>query len=133
MYVSILVMYTGALCQSFSPPTGEICPGDHVTFTCVVTTVVTLWDVTSPQGNITICIYLSNNQIPNTCGPEDRFMLSATDLNGDTMNSSLSVDSITIDLNDTRVECVDGNAITVGSDDICVVGKCYKEFHAFVR
>ena len=128
VYVSILVRYTGALCQSFSPPTGEICPGDHVTFTCVVTTVITVWDVTSPQGNIiTTCTYRSNNPIPNTCGPEDRFMSSVTDVNGDTMNSSLSVDSITIDLNETQVECQDGNSIAVGSDSICIVGKCYKE------
>ena len=60
-------------------------------------------------------------------------MSSATDINGDTMNSSLSVDSITIDLNETQVECQDGNGITIGSDDVCIVGKCYKEFHAFVR
>ena len=40
---------TGVLCQSFSPPTGEICPGDDVTFTCSAG-ATTVWTV-SVGGN----------------------------------------------------------------------------------
>ena len=48
---------------------------------------------------------------------------SQTDVNGDTNNSSLSVDSITVDLNGTLVECHDFASDLIGSHDICIVGK----------
>ena len=115
-------MYTGALCQSFSPHTGEICPGDHVTFTCVLDAFSTLWIVTL-QGDGTVCVYRRDDPDPQSCGPDGRFMSAATDVNGDINNSSLSVDSITIDLNETQVNCTNGVGVTVGSDSVCIVGK----------
>ena len=113
----ISLFYTGVLCQSFSPPTGEICPGDNVTFTCVVLDSATRWTVT-PGGDGGECAYFSSSRTPDMCGPGDRFTSSQTDVNGDINNSSLSVDSITADLNGTLVECAD-----VGSYNICIVGK----------
>ena len=112
---------TGVLCQSFSPPTGEICPGDDVTFTCVADTT-TIWTVT-PGGDDGQCVYVSSAMNEARCGPELRFTSSPTDVNGDVDNSSLSVDSITVDLNGTLVEC--GNAANnlIGLHDICIVGK----------
>ena len=106
----------------------EICPGDDVTFTCVVESGVTRWTV-SPGGNDGVCIYLSSGQTPDTCGPDGRFRSSRTEGSETAANSSLSVVSITEDLNGTMVECADGNNITdiIGSDDICITGKfvCY--------
>ena len=44
-----------------------------------------------------------------------------TDVNGDPSNSSLSVDSIESFLSGVSVACSDGNAIVIGSRDICVI------------
>ena len=120
-YILWTNLSTGVLCQSFSPPTGEICPGDDVTFTCVAD-IATLWTVT-PAGDNGLCIYASSSRLPDMCGPGGRFTSSQTDVNGDTNNSSLSVDSITVDLNETLVECHDLAGDLIGSNDICIVGK----------
>ena len=56
------------------------------------------------------------------CGPAwGRFTSSQTDVNGDINNSSLSVDSITVDLNGTLVECRDFNNDLIDSDNICII------------
>ena len=113
---------SGTLSQ-FTGPSSGICPGDDVTFTCVVnTTVVTLWIVNS-GGMETDCNYNPNMPTIRTCGPGGRFTSSVTDVNGDPNNSSLSVDSVTSDLSGTSVTCADGNAIIIGSRNICVIGK----------
>ena len=113
---------SGTLSQ-FSGPSSGICPGDDVTFTCVVsTTTLTIWTVNS-GGDQTSCTYLRNDPRTETCGPGGRFRSSVTDVNGDPNNSSLSVDSVTSDLSGTSVTCIDGNAIIIGSRDICVIGK----------
>ena len=44
-------------------------------------------------------------------------------MNGDINNSSLSVDSITVDLNGTLVECANATNNLIGSSNICIVGK----------
>ena len=57
-----------------------------------------------------------------------------TDVNGDPSNSSLSVDSVASYLSGVSVTCSDGNAIVIGSRDICVIlgilcvikRKCFK-------
>ena len=116
-----MYMYTGVLSQ-FSPPTGEICSGDNVTFTCVVNTAVTLW-VVGLQGDETECLFRRSSPGQDNCGPGDRFMSNATDVNEDINSSFLRVASITIDLNDTQVRCNDGNDVIIGSDEICIVGK----------
>ena len=109
--------------QNFTGPSGGICPGDDVTFTCVVDAPVTVWTV-NPGGNISDCNYRqSHPTITASCGPGLRFTLSQTDENGDTNNSSLSVVSITNDLNGTSVTCSDGNLNLIGSSTICIIGR----------
>ena len=118
---------TGILCQSFSPPSDEICPRDNVTFTCVVNSVVTLWTV-NDGGGVTQCSYSSNIPLPDMCGPDGRFESSRTDVNGPANNSSLSVDLITNDLNGITVSCRDGGTgVLIGSYDICIIGKNIRE------
>ena len=68
-------------------------------------------------------LYSSSGRQPDMCGPGERFTSSQTDVNGDINNSSLSVDSITVDLNGTLVECRDVNNDLIDSDNICIVGK----------
>ena len=110
--------------SQFTGPSSGICPGDDVTFTCVVNTaVVTNWRVNSGRDE-TSCTYTRNDPLnTQTCGPERRFMSSVTDVNGDPSNSSLSVDSVTNDLSGTSVTCSDGNSVIIGSRNICVIGK----------
>ena len=111
---------TGVLCQSFTAPTGEICPGDDVTFTCVAGTVITLWVVTS-RGVTDTCLYrTSDPDNTETCGPEVRFTSSRTEMSDD--DSSLSVENITNDLTETQVECTNGLDETIGSYNICITG-----------
>ena len=116
--------FTGVLCQSFTAPTGEICPGDNVTFTCVVDPA-TFWRVTpTPGGDNEECVYRSGNpDVTTDCGPDGRFTSSRTDMSQDINNSSLSVVSITNDLNETLVECADVNNELVDSYNICIVGR----------
>ena len=76
-----------------------------------------------------MCTYLSNAPDPDNCGPNNRFRSSRTEGSETAANSSLSVVSITEDLNGTMVECTDATNVTniIGSDDICITGKfvCY--------
>ena len=76
-----------------------------------------------------MCVYLSVTQEAENCGPDGRFRSSRTEGSETAANSSLSVVSITEDLNGTMVECADATNITdiIGSDDICITGKfvCY--------
>ena len=85
---------------------------------------VTRWTV-SLGGNVGECTYLSESQIPDTCGPNGRFRSSRTEGSETAANSSLSVVSITEDLNGTMVECTDGTNVTniIGSKTICILGK----------
>ena len=108
---------TGVLCQSFSPPTGEICPGDDVTFTCSAG-AATFW-IVGPRDEDE-CAYRSGNPTTQMCGPGDRFTSGPTD--GDITSSSLRVDSITADLNGTLVNCTNADGNLIGSGSIFIVG-----------
>ena len=121
--VSLETFFTTEIfCQSFSGPSDEICPGDNVTFTCEVSSIVTRWTV-SPGGDNDRCIYESDNPVPETCGPDDRFQLSQTDDSVPANSSSLRVSSITSDLNGTTVTCSDGGSgQLIGSYNICITG-----------
>ena len=110
------------MCQSFTAPTGEICPGDDVTFTCVVETI-TQWTV--DPGDDGECIYLSAFQNTDTCGPDGRFTSSRTEMSDDINNSSLSVVNITIDLAGTLVECTDATGNFNESSRICIIGESF--------
>ena len=84
-----------------------ICSGDDVTFTCVVDSGATSWTLT-PGGRSQVCSYQSGLQVPDTCGPDEKFSSFRTPGSVDNKNSSLSVVSITEDVNQTLVECIDG-------------------------
>jgi hypothetical protein len=113
--------YTEVSRPQFTGPSSGICPGDDVTFTCVVsTTNLTAWTVNS-GGDETSCSYRRNDRNTDTCGPGGIFTSSVTDMNGDPRNSSLSVDSVTSGLSGTSVTCSDGNPIFIGSRNICVI------------
>ena len=84
---------------------------------------VTLWTV-SPWGTDGVCAYFSDSQTPDTCGPDGRFRSSRTEGSDSAADSSLSVVSITEDLNGTMLACTDGTNVTniIGSKTICILG-----------
>ena len=89
-----------------------VCPGDNVTFTCVVDdTITTRWRV-DLGGDGSDCVYFSDSQATDTCGPDNRFQSSRTNDNVPASNSSLRVDTITTG---TVVTCTDGNGELIGS------------------
>ena len=88
----------------------------------------TTWMVTSDGGEQD-CILRHNRQNEvATCGPEQLFTSSFTNRNGDYYTSTLSVESISDDLNRTRVECED-TVMEVGKENICIIGKSYAHKH----
>ena len=113
---------SGAVSQ-FTGPFSGICPGDDVTFTCVVDSGATIWTFSQPGEPGRTCTYFSALPDQNPCNPpNERFRISQTE--GSASNSSsLSVASITENLNETIVGCRDGgDGNPVGTDNICIVG-----------
>ena len=109
--------------NQFTGPSNGICPGDDVTFTCVVDTILTSWRVNS-TGALTSCTYdQSNPTVTVKCGLAQEFTSSRTDENGPINSSSLSAVSVDSGLNGVSVTCVDGNGVVIGSRAICVIGK----------
>ena len=117
------IRVSGTQCQSFSGPSNEICAGDKVTFTCKVDTLVAEWTV-SPSGNNGQCRYLVFNRLGERCGPDDRFQSFATEGADDPFNTSLRVEAVTPDLNQTLVQCIEDDDDVIGSSSICIVGEC---------
>ena len=113
---------SGTLSQ-LTGPSSAICPGDDVTFTCVVGGGATVWTFSQTGEPDRTCTYLwaLNQAICNP--PDERFRISQTEGSASNFNSSLSLASITENLNKTTVECTDGiGGNPVGSDNICIVG-----------
>ena len=113
-------------CQLFTAPyDGDSCSGEKIIFTCVVDSGSTLWRVT-PGGDDGVCSYqIGTSNIKDSCGPENSFISSQTEGSSNINNSSLSV-TLTDDLNETLVECIDGtvaNGDPIGSHNICVIGR----------
>ena len=73
-----MVSLAGVLSQ-FSPPSGDICPGSDIEFSCVGNSLLnsfTRWEI-SPDGGEPACTVFHN--IPgetDTCGPGDIFSSS---------------------------------------------------------
>ena len=64
------------------------------------------------------------SQVPDTCGPDGRFRSAQTESSEDDTNSSLTLISVSEDLNGTLVKCTNGdNGSIIGYYDICIVGK----------
>ena len=93
-------------------------------FTCVVNSAATLWTFSPPGGLYRSCTYLSGLPDRNPCVPPDeRFRITQTEGSANNFSSSLSVVTVTEDLNGTLVSCTDGvNGNLVDSEDICIVG-----------
>ena len=92
----------------------------------------TAWTV-SPGGEDGLCIYLAGSPVSETCGPDGRFRSSRTEGSEIATNSSLSVVSITENLNGTLVACSDGGVSNdlIGSYSICITGKCLWKYYTF--
>ena len=122
----ILTFSAGVLSQ-FSPPSGDICPGSDIEFSCVGNSELnsfTQWEIT-PDGGEPSCIVLHNEPtVMLSCGPEDIFTSSLTGQTGLSYTSSLRAEDVPLGLNGTVVECRDGADIQIiGSTTICIVGK----------
>ena len=130
--VCFLTFSAGVLSQ-FSPPSGDICPGSDIEFSCVGNSFLvsnTRWEITPDGGGDTVCIVAHN--IPGEmqrCGPDRIFTSSLTGRDGLNYTSSLRAEDVPLSLNWTVVECVDGADLeTIGSATICVIlyaSACY--------
>ena len=73
-----LTLPAGVLSQ-FSPPSGDICPGSDIEFSCVGNSLVvsnTRWEIT-PDGGEPACIVLHNEpSVMQSCGQGDIFRSS---------------------------------------------------------
>ena len=109
------LLTTGVLCQL--PSTKDICPGDDVTFSCNTTQIAVTWLVTPAVGNVSSCTVVRDTTPTATCGPMDVFTAA---FSGGDMTSTLSAQSVTDDLNGTRVECLDVGDV---DEEICIIGQ----------
>ena len=121
-----LTCSAGVLSQ-FSPPSGDICPGSDIEFSCVGNSLLnsfTRWDITRDGGE-PACVVIHNQlELLQRCGPERIFTSSLTGQTGLYYTSSLRAEDVPLSLNLTVVECLDGADLqTIGSTNICIVGK----------
>ena len=132
VFVYVVTFYAGVLSQ-FSPPSGDICPGSDIEFSCVGNSEFnsfTRWEITPGGGGDTVCIVAHN--VPgemDSCGPGDIFT-SSLDVDAEVnYTSSLRAEDVPLSLNWTVVECVDGLDLqAIRSYNICIVGK-HDAFH----
>ena len=122
----------GVLSQ-FSPPSGDICPGNDIEFSCVGNsffTSTTHWDIT-PDGGEPVCFVLHNQpEQMHRCGPDRIFTSSLTGRTGVNYTSSLRAEDVPLSLNGTVVECVDGaDRQPIASTTICIVCEHDAAFH----
>ena len=119
--------------SQFSPPSGDICPGSDIEFSCVGNSLLTSntqWEITPGGGRDPACIVPHNQpELMQRCGP-DRIFRSSLDVDAEVnYTSSLRAEDVPLSLNWTVVECVDGAYLqTIGSTNICIVGK-HDPFH----
>ena len=134
LVVCFLTCSAGVLSQ-FSPPSGDICPGSDIEFSCVGNSFLvsnTRWEVT-PDGGDAVCTVAHN--VPgemDNCGPGDMFTSSLTGRDGINYTSSLRAEDVPLSLNGTVVECVDAALQIIGSANICIIGKSKCLLHAIL-
>ena len=125
----MFLTFSAGVLSQFSPPSGDICPGSDIEFSCVGNSELvsfTHWEIT-PGGVRPECIVL--HSIPEqttSCGPEDIFT-SSLDVDAEVnYTSSLRAEDVPLSLNRTVVGCRDGaDTQTIGSANICIVGKSF--------
>ena len=113
--------------SQLSPPSGDICPGSDIEFSCVGNSEsisTTRWDIT-PDGGEPACVVFHNQpEQMQRCGPDRIFTSSLTGRTGLNYTSSLRAEDVPLSLNGTIVECVDGaDPQPIGSANICVICK----------
>ena len=121
-------VFSAGVLSQFSPPSGDICPGSGIEFSCVGNSLSvsnTRWEITPDGGGDQACIVAHN--VPgemDSCGPGDIFT-SSLDVDAEVnYTSSLRAEDVPLSLNETVVECVDGADLQkLGSTKICIVGK----------
>ena len=123
-----LTLPAGVLSQ-FSPPSGDLCPGSDIEFSCVGNSEFssfTGWEIT-PDGGEPPCVVVHNQpEQMQRCGTDRIFTSSLTGQTGLNYTSSLRAEDVPLSLNRTVVECVDGADLQIiGSYNICVIGKSY--------
>ena len=97
----------------------NVCPGNDVKFMCQTSKSAFNWAVTPAGGNTTICVALKGPEplvADRTCGPNDEFSVS---ISGDGSTSTLSTQSVDESLNETRIQCLDGDV----DQTICILGQ----------
>ena len=134
-----LSVSTGALSQPFSPASGDgVCPGSDIEFTCVVDTrpgSTTRWEITPDGGEPACTVALNFPNETQRCGRERVFTSSLIGQTGLNYTSSLRAEDVSLSLDGTLVECVDGTDLQIiGSAIICIAGKgdfivCYGVMH----
>ena len=127
LVVCFVTLPAGVLSQ-LSTPSGDICPGSDIEFSCVGNShlsATTRWDIT-PDGGDPACVVIHNQPtVMQRCGPGDIFTLSLTGQTGVNYTSSLRAEDVPLSLSGTVVECVDGADLqTIGSTTICIISRC---------
>ena len=106
--------FSGVQCQSSID--GDVyCPGNDITFTCVTSTSAFIWNVISNETR-TSCLALRDGRITvPMCGPMNRFTVGVSE---DGSSSTLSVQSVDSVVNETTIQCLDGDV----NESICIIG-----------
>ena len=109
-----LFIQAGVQCQSFTD--GDVyCPGNDITFTCVTSTSSFVWIVRSNE-TLTSCLAFRDGRISvPMCGPMNRFTVGVSE---DGSSSTLSVQAVDSVVNETTIQCVDGDV----NESICIIG-----------
>ena len=122
--------FSAGVLSQFSPPSGDICPGSDIEFSCVgnsLSVSTTRWVIT-PDGGEPACTVLHNRpELMQRCGPDRIFTSSLTGQAGVNYTSSLRAEDVPLSLSGAVVECVDG--ADIGSYNICVIGKSELQLH----
>ena len=126
-------VFSAGVLSQFSPPSGDICPGSDIEFSCVGNSFLisnTQWDIT-PDGGEQGCVVIHNQpEQMQRCGPGDIFTSSLAGRTGVNYTSSLRAEDVPLSLDGTVVECVDGADLQpIGSYNICVIGKSELQLH----
>ena len=116
-----MVQYSGVLYQVAASSIANIHSGDDIAFTCKAASNAITWHITSPSESIdnSVCQVLRNSSTikHGNCGPMDAFTAGFAEGSG--FGSTLSAQSVSSNLNETRVKCLDRDV----DHTIYVIGK----------
>ena len=116
-------VFSAGVLSQFSPPSGDICPGSDIEFSCVgnsLLTSTTRWEITPDGGEPPCAVFHNVPDEMQRCGPGDIFTSSLTGQTGVSYTSSLRAEDV---LSGTVVECRDAALQIIGSASICIIGK----------